>query len=315
MKYLRIILYVGTIAGMLIFLYLRREDMLRLAGLGWQRILMLLLASVIPVSINAGAFRQAISIFGISLPFKEWYGLSVVNTMYNYLLPGRAGIALRALYLKQSYDLSYPEYTSPTIGMYVLNLLVAAFAGILVASGLHIHERLNNVLFLFITLGLFTAMLGIVVLLYMFNPRIIPENRKLLRFLKSVARGIKRFRENSGKVIKLMLLQVLFIFTMGLRLYIVFRFLGIHAGYLPLVLINSLVAFSLVFSITPGNMGIKEGIIGFSHDLLGISFEQAILAAVLDRMVAIILVFGLGLVASRALLINIKSGYKRQIPL
>ena len=306
MKYLKIILYAGTIAGMLIFLYLRSEDMLRLTDLDWQRILVLLSAGLIPVSINAAAFRQAILIFGISLPFKEWYGLSVVNTMYNYLLPGRAGIAIRALYLKQSYALSFSQYTSLTVGMYVLNLLIAAFTGILVAARLHIHGRLNNVMFLFIFVGLFAAMLGILLFLYMINVRAIPGKHKVLRFMKSTAWEIKRFRKNSGKVIILMLLQIFFIFTMGLRLYIVCRFFGIHADYLPLVLINALVAFSLVFSITPGNMGIKEGIVGFSHELLGISFEQAVLAAVLDRMVAIILVFGLGLVSSRLLLNNIK---------
>ncbi|MDZ7740338.1 MAG: hypothetical protein U5Q03_00900 [Bacteroidota bacterium] len=75
--------------------------------------------------------------------------------------------------------------------------------------------------------------------------------------------------------------------------------LGIHTFYPKLVLVNALVAFSMVFSVTPGNIGIKEGIIGLSSSLLGISPDQALLGAVLDRIIAIIVVFGLGLVFSR----------------
>ena len=76
--------------------------------------------------------------------------------------------------------------------------------------------------------------------------------------------------------------------------------------------INSMIAFSMGFSITPGNIGIKEGIIGLSSTLLDISFDQALLDALLDRVVAMILVFGLGLVFSRILIkeIKTKSGEK-----
>jgi hypothetical protein len=64
----------------------------------------------------------------------------------------------------------------------------------------------------------------------------------------------------------------------------------------------------MIFSTTHGNLGIKEGIIGLSSSILSISPEEALLGAVLDRVVAMIEVFGLGAVFSRMLLrkVNLK---------
>jgi uncharacterized membrane protein YbhN (UPF0104 family) len=66
------------------------------------------------------------------------------------------------------------------------------------------------------------------------------------------------------------------------------------------------VAFSMVFSFTPGNIGIKEGIIGLSSNLLGISYDQALVGAILDRIIALLIVFSLGLFFSHKLLFRTK---------
>ncbi|MFW6047637.1 MAG: lysylphosphatidylglycerol synthase domain-containing protein, partial [Candidatus Woesearchaeota archaeon] len=97
-------------------------------------------------------------------------------------------------------------------------------------------------------------------------------------------------------------IQIGFILAISLRLFVSYYVLGIQVYYPKLILVNSLVAFSMVFSVTPGNIGIKESIIGLSSSLLGISPDQALLGAVLDRIIAIIVVFGLGVVFSKLLL-------------
>jgi len=50
----------------------------------------------------------------------------------------------------------------------------------------------------------------------------------------------------------------------------------------------------MVFSITPGNIGIKEGIISILSTMMGIPISDAIMAAAIDRAVAMIIVFIFG---------------------
>ena len=98
------------------------------------------------------------------------------------------------------------------------------------------------------------------------------------------------------------MLQALFTVIMGLRLYLAFYLLGIEVDVIKIIFIQAIVTFTRIIAVTPGNIGIKEGIIGLSSSLLGISPEDALLGAVLDRVVAMIVVFGLGAVFSRVLL-------------
>ncbi|MBM3284967.1 MAG: hypothetical protein FJY81_03770, partial [Candidatus Aminicenantes bacterium] len=93
-----------------------------------------------------------------------------------------------------------------------------------------------------------------------------------------------------------------YLLIMAVRLFLCFRFLNIPVGFMEALIIRSLTEFSFLVSLVPGNLGLKEGLIVFSSSLLNISSEQAILAALLDRVVAMIAIFGPGFVFSRILL-------------
>lgn len=269
---------------------------------------------IIPVSLNALLFKNNISIFNLHLPFKEWYGLTVSNTMYNYLLPARGGMALRAMYLKQNHIFPYTKYVSYTAGTYILNLSIAAFTALFLSIGLFAFNVLNNFIFLYVSLALFIIIIGVIGFLYKFNPQKLPDKYKILKWIKQTAQGIKQFKYNPKKVGNLGTIQLGFILAISLRLFIAFYVLGIEVNYPKLVLINALVSFSMVFSVTPGNIGIKEGIIGLSSSLLGLSTEEALLGALVDRVIAMIVVFGLGGVFSQILLkkLHIKKHYSNE---
>jgi uncharacterized protein (TIRG00374 family) len=221
------------------------------------------------------------------------------------MLPARGGMALRALYLKQNHFFPYTQYVSFTAGTYLLNLSIAAFIALILSGGLFIFNALENIIFLYISSALLIFIIGVIIFLYKFNPQKLPEKHKVLKWIKQAAQGLKQFKNQPNKVFNLAVIQLGFILAISLRLFVAFQVLDMPVNYPKLILINALVAFSMVFSITPGNIGIKEGIIGLSSSLLGISPEEALLGAVLDRVVAIIVVFGLGGVFSQVLLKNL----------
>ena len=60
------------------------------------------------------------------------------------------------------------------------------------------------------------------------------------------------------------------------------------------VRIGSLVSMCFIIAITPGNLGVKEGVTAFAAALVGVPAAVALLAALVDRAVALVVTFGVG---------------------
>lgn len=302
LNYIKKFIYILTIIGIIVFVYININEIKYLIRVDYKHLILLIIVTTFTFLINALLFRNNISIFKINLPFIEWFGLTVSNTMYNYLLPARGGIALRAMYLKNEYNLPYSKYLTFISGTYILNLLNAALLASILSLILIFLGILNKYIFFYLSILSFIIIFLAILFLYKFNPDKIPAKNKILKFIKNSAQSIKHFKNNPNKIKKLVILQITFIFALSLRLFFVFYVLNIHTNFFIIVFINSLVVFSMIFSITPGNIGIKEGIIGLSSSLLNISFDKAVMVALIDRFVAVIIVFALGLFFSNKLL-------------
>jgi uncharacterized protein (TIRG00374 family) len=131
---------------------------------------------------------------------------------------------------------------------------------------------------------------------------------RLNNILENFTGGFGYFRSNREAVFKFGAYHVLSIFLLAVRLYFSFAAIGVKIPPLKLLVIQSLTGFSMVLSLTPGNLGIKEGIITFSAGLLQLSPDTAMLSAMLDRAAAMVVVFSLGLIFSHLLLRDLPKG-------
>ena len=69
-------------------------------------------------------------------------------------------------------------------------------------------------------------------------------------------------------------------------------------------MVQVLLFYSLLISITPGNLGLREGIIAFSAGFLGVGLEEALLVAIIDRAALVFSVFISGLYYSQVVMKN-----------
>jgi len=67
--------------------------------------------------------------------------------------------------------------------------------------------------------------------------------------------------------------------------------LGVGANLLTILLYNCLAGVSLLISLTPGALGIREGIFFLTSDVLGISGDGIMQLALLDRGVTVLTLF------------------------
>ncbi|GAB4158310.1 MAG: hypothetical protein Fur003_2110 [Candidatus Dojkabacteria bacterium] len=82
-------------------------------------------------------------------------------------------------------------------------------------------------------------------------------------------------------------------FTNSLMFYALFQILNITPSLAELVLYSALSDISLLLSLTPGSLGIREAIFLFSSTLLGASSQQILNVSVIDRGITLILLFAL----------------------
>lgn len=240
-------------------------------------------------------FNFIMRIFNVKLRFKEWFGLSATNNMYSYILPARGGLVARAFYLKKKYNFNYALYASLLGGSFIIGFVVSSLvAVVLVVVKYLITSQFYTDLFL---ISLLFFIINISVIFFILRK---PERKirigitKIDNILSDIYSGFIFFKTNKKAVYLVIISQFALIFFLGLRLYVSFRVIDISVDLLSILIVQSLVVFSMVLSVTPGNLGIKEGIIGLLATMIGVSLDNAIMAAAIDRAAAMVIVFAFG---------------------
>ena len=233
--------------------------------------------------------RELALFFGVRLTRLEWYGLPVVTTMGNYLTPASGGLVARAVYLNQRHGLSYPRFLSLLSSGYLVNFLVISSLGLIAVLGWHIKD--TRVL----PLSLFFLSVTAIILALLYRPIPIPADEGRLRgFLRDVAGGWPLMRSSPTLIGKLIALSLMNILLGAGSLWLAFHALGYPVPGVDALLVSLLQTFSLLVSITPGNLGVLEGIVSLSSGLLGHGMGAGLLAALLIRAVTVLFILSHG---------------------
>jgi uncharacterized protein (TIRG00374 family) len=175
--------------------------------------------------------------------------------------------------------------------------------GLLLSIVLFLNGFREQRQFIFIFAILLTMTLVVTILiLFIVNRKITIPWQRMNRFLQNIQESLLYFKKNHALVINIILVNFAFVLTLSARLYWCFHSLGIEANFFQILVIRTVSIFSMVISLTPGNLGINEGIIGLCANLVGVPLSKALTAAALDRLVAIMMTFAIGVVYSRILL-------------
>lgn len=250
-------------------------------------------------------FKLLVEIFYLNLRFKEWFGLTVINTMISYYTPARGGLIARAYYLNRKYDLSYSKYISLVGGSYAINFMVASLGIIFFSAFSALLRGAWNLKILGVGTVLLMATMALCALLLTCSSRIVfIKTGRIYNVLNNFMEGLNLFIKHPFMVLKISFIQFFLIIIMGAKLYWSFKATGRAVEFTDILVVQSFVVFSMIVSITPGNLGIKEGIIGLLASHLGVPFADAILAASIDRGISMLITFLLGMSYSKILIEN-----------
>jgi uncharacterized membrane protein YbhN (UPF0104 family) len=255
------------------------------------------LAALVPLVVASvllfGLLNQVMAAhLGAVLRLRQWATLAFASTLANYILPLKAGAAMRAAYLKKNHDLPLSQFASSMAVAYVVTILANCLVG---AAGLGVIALQEGVMS-WPLLGGLLGMAALCAALLAFSPRA-SQRRAAGRFWGVLVRihvGWDLLRHSPSLLAKSAGLALATSLVYAVRLRIAFAAVG-HTVSLPgCLLVGALVALSMFISITPASLGIREAAILFSSMAIGVTPEVSLLAGTVDRAVAILVVAALG---------------------
>jgi hypothetical protein len=291
-KYIKYLLTVAIILLFGLYIYRNPEILTSLKDISPLFIVSTMILFLIVFLLEGLFVKITLQAFNKDISVKESFYIATISRIGNYLLPMRAGAIFRATYLKNRYNFEYSRFLSTLYGYYIILFLVYSSMGILslIIKWIFFKE-------LYLLLLIFFSVLFIAMLLLMFvrvpNKRVIrTENNfliKISKFFQKFGQGWDTIVKNKKLLKRLILVTVGHIIINTIIIYVEFIALNLAIDIPNLLLYSSLSGASLLISLTPGSLGIREGVFLITSQSIGLIQEQILQLAIIDRGIMFIL--------------------------
>lgn len=284
------------------YIWVHRSDFESLKNISIYYVLLIACFWLFAITAQGMVLRALTVDFGIDLSFREYFAISVMTNFGNIFLPMRGGAGFRAVYLKSKYNFDYSYFVSTLAGNYLISFNIASQIGL---AGMAV---------LFLQKGAFNPLIAIIFLVILlltswaifFPPAtvgFIPIKWLSIR-LNHVLSGWHTMRRSTKTVLRLSILTLVYIILGTVITWLEFSAFqmkdgaGDPIGFLQSLIFSSIGSLSLLVSITPAALGIRETLLMFSSQFLEISPSQALAVSLLDRTVSFVVIALLATFAS-----------------
>jgi uncharacterized membrane protein YbhN (UPF0104 family) len=287
-KTITAVLTVVIICAFIWYFDLHRGDLAVVALVDRRLVLTISFTMVVMFFVEGIFIKVVLSAFKSSVPVFDSFYIALLSRIGNFLLPFRAGIALRASYLKKRYSFPYSKFVSTLYGYYIILFFLYSLLAISALLYKHIVHGITSVP---LTLFFFAIFLGMLFLMLVpLKTAWLPEFkssflRKVLKVVDDILSGWHRIIADKEILFKLVIVSSCNILLNMLIFYFEFKALGIPVDMANVVLYTSLAGVSLLVSITPGSLGLREAIFLFTSDTLGLGASLIMQMSLLDRSI------------------------------
>jgi uncharacterized membrane protein YbhN (UPF0104 family) len=286
------LLLMGALAW---YVYNHREEMQKLLSLSTDTVVLLLALGFASCVVNCFYHREILKTFGLQLSLTDWAGVVCVTDSIAYVLPMRADLVFSATYYKRVKGLAYTKSVAITAGNAVfgvafslLQILIA-----LLCMGF-LQGEWPQLLWAVTAVG--AAGLSFFLWLSLRTESRLRQKLEKVRLLNDVIVGFNALIRNGGLLWRLLLCMIA---SNLIRLFI--NMVCFQAIGLPITLYEALFYASVswlasVVAIVPGNVGLRESVMGVASLALGALFSEGVAATLLNRIAVMVVYFAMGLI-------------------
>jgi len=186
-----------------------------------------------------------------------------------------------------------------TLALYLLFLSGNGVIGLLLLASFPAFQNVSSILWL-----AFAGMTASILFIWL------PFNKgwmltKIAGYLQELAAGWDWLRKEPRRLVLLLMVQFLTVLLFTTRLWLAFRAISQQVGWQICLLFAAATILTQLVSITPGSLGIREGIVAGLGMLLGMPVELSIVAVTLDRLVSLPAIAGMGIIYTAILSRNV----------
>lgn len=258
---------------------------------GEPALLPLALVFILANVYSLGALLEvAVEPHGVKLSKSEIFGLSTLTRFGNHVSPGYLGTAIRATYIKKNYGVSYAKFSSSFVLSNLIQLIISGVIAILVYSYLAGAAGINRpIIYIAAAVMLFAFML------YAPLSKILPTISRLRqRYNNKITKGIyvsiKQFviiKKHPNLLAIIIFWMVMGVLSSTLVVILLSYSIDAPIDFLPALFISALSGWSIVFSITPASIGIREGLMVLGAQLVNIEIPIILSVALIIRVLTL----------------------------
>ncbi len=288
-------LFVVMVALLVFYVWQNREDMLSMLHLSLPMVAGMLGLAFLGCVMNGVYHLILLQTYGLPLTLTDWMGVVSVSNALAYVLPLRADLLFSAAYYKRVKGLSYTKSASMAAGNIVFGV---GFSLLEILAALLCMGFLDGA-WPWTLWGLWlagTLILGAFVVFSLLFQNRMPAFVKRVRLLADVVTGFNALLRNRPMLLKLLVCLTLSnLVQLGLYM-LCFRAIGLSVTFYQALFYNSISWLSSIVAIVPGNVGIKESVMGAATLLLGSLFQNGVAVSLLQRVAVMVayLLMGLG---------------------
>ena len=282
------------------FLTNNPEELDILSNLSLSLISTILFIKFITLIVNSLFNKELLKGFDLEITNFESLYLSSLTFIGNLYLPFRSGGNFRMIYLNRKYKFKSPELVSIYGYFFIVTIFLNSAIGLV---ALYLLNPIISFNFYLSVSGFLVIFLFSYFLLFKkfktYNPA---RFNNLFQWSKNLKKSWMKITDNNSLQVKLISYTFLNYLFFALEALFIFNYLFNITELFLIFYYNSISVLSSLASLTPASLGIKDGIVFFSSNILNLTVTNIITLMIVERAVSILFSFIPGIV----LLVNQK---------
>jgi uncharacterized membrane protein YbhN (UPF0104 family) len=291
----RSVLAYGIVAAFVIlcayYVFEHWQDFAFVASVSFPSIVAAGLLVLVSYVLNAYQLSLFLKNFKVSLGVTELMALTTGMLLGNLLIPMRGGTGGLALYLKRVHDLDFGSFAAIYGGTAVLIALINSGMAIVALVLLGWLHNFSHPLLSILVVGIFACCLY----LSLFPPPIRWKRSGLLGLAFRAARSWHLLTRNRRLLLALALSFLAMSFALMSAFYLIYGALGMPLSASAVLITSSLGNIANLIPITPGSLGVFDGVMIQVPQIFGLDPARAIAATLVFRVLSFFWAFLFGI--------------------
>lgn len=219
---------------------------------------------------------------------REVFALAAATRFLNQIAPNYIGATLRAVFFKKHYAVSYSKFSSSFVVANLLQILISCALAVIfyvvISGGI---DRAGNLIVVFlVSIFLGAALLIPAKFLGTLVSRLYEKyNNKFLKHVVVALEGYEHVRSYPGIYRRMLLWMTTLTSLSGVVILVLYYSLGYNISIAEAIFIAGVTNLSIILSVTPAGLGIREGMLVFSSSIIGIPIVPSLAVSILFRIV------------------------------